>query len=70
MKILIVLTSHDQLGVTGKKTGFWLEEFVDAAVRHEFAKQGRLVEEHHKAAIAYSQASRALTRNRSICSAS
>ena len=37
MKILMVLTSHDQLGDTGKKTGFWLEElaapyytFVDA----------------------------------------
>src|ERR1035438_4033971 len=28
MKILIVLTSHDQLGSTGKKTGFWLEEFA------------------------------------------
>ena len=28
MNILIVLTSHDQLGRTGKKTGFWLEEFV------------------------------------------
>jgi putative intracellular protease/amidase len=28
MKILIVLTSHDQLGETGKKTGFWLEEFA------------------------------------------
>jgi putative intracellular protease/amidase len=28
MKILIVLTSHDQLGKTGKKTGFWLEEFA------------------------------------------
>src|SRR5512141_400721 len=28
MKILIVLTSHDQLGDTGKKTGFWLEEFA------------------------------------------
>lgn len=28
MKILIVLTSHDQLGNTGKKTGFWLEEFA------------------------------------------
>jgi putative intracellular protease/amidase len=28
MKILIVLTSHDQLGGTGKKTGFWLEEFA------------------------------------------
>lgn len=37
MKILIVLTSHDQLGETGKNTGFWLEElaapyytFIDA----------------------------------------
>ena len=37
MKILIVLTSHDQLGETGKKTGFWLQElaapyytFIDA----------------------------------------
>src|SRR5208337_5110988 len=26
MKILMVLTSHDQLGDTGLKTGFWLEE--------------------------------------------
>ena len=37
MKILVVLTSHDKLGDTGEKTGFWLEElaapyyvFVDA----------------------------------------
>jgi putative intracellular protease/amidase len=28
MKILQVLTSHDQLGNTGRKTGFWLEEFA------------------------------------------
>lgn len=28
MKILLVLTSHDQLGDTGHKTGFWLEEFA------------------------------------------
>lgn len=28
MKILIVLTSHDQLGDTGRKTGFWLEELA------------------------------------------
>lgn len=28
MKILMVLTSHDQLGSTGSKTGFWLEEFA------------------------------------------
>lgn len=28
MKIVMVLTSHDQLGATGRKTGFWLEEFA------------------------------------------
>jgi len=28
MKILFVLTSHDTLGDTGKKTGFWIEEFA------------------------------------------
>ncbi|HEX7736844.1 MAG TPA: type 1 glutamine amidotransferase domain-containing protein [Ktedonobacteraceae bacterium] len=28
MKVLLVLTSHDQLGDTGKKTGFWLEELA------------------------------------------
>jgi len=28
MKILLVLTSHDKLGDTGKPTGFWLEEFT------------------------------------------
>jgi putative intracellular protease/amidase len=28
MKILMVLTSHDQLGNTGRKTGFWLEEMA------------------------------------------
>jgi putative intracellular protease/amidase len=28
MKILMVLTSHDRLGNTGRKTGFWLEEFA------------------------------------------
>ena len=27
-QILMVLTSHDQLGTTGAKTGFWLEEFA------------------------------------------
>lgn len=27
-KILFVLTSHDQLGNTGEKTGFWIEEFA------------------------------------------
>jgi len=28
VKIVMVLTSHDQLGNTGRKTGFWLEEFA------------------------------------------
>jgi putative intracellular protease/amidase len=28
MKILMILTSHDKLGDSGKKTGFWLEEFA------------------------------------------
>lgn len=28
MKILMVVTSHDELGNTGRKTGFWLEEFA------------------------------------------
>ncbi|KQS49902.1 MULTISPECIES: type 1 glutamine amidotransferase domain-containing protein [unclassified Sphingomonas] len=28
MNILMVLTSHDRLGDTGEKTGFWLEEFA------------------------------------------
>lgn len=44
MKILQVLTSHDQLGNTGRKTGFWLEEgaapyfvFRDAGVEMTLA---------------------------------
>jgi putative intracellular protease/amidase len=28
MKVLIVLTSHEELGNTGEKTGFWIEEFA------------------------------------------
>jgi putative intracellular protease/amidase len=28
MKVLFVLTSHDPLGNTGRKTGFWLEELA------------------------------------------
>src|SRR5690554_2839181 len=28
MNILMILTSHDRLGDTGQKTGFWLEEFA------------------------------------------
>jgi len=32
MKILMVLTSHDALGNTGRKTGFWLEHFADPRI--------------------------------------
>ncbi|MGO6945011.1 type 1 glutamine amidotransferase domain-containing protein [Rhizobium johnstonii] len=38
MKILMVLTSHDELGDTGRKTGFWLEEF--AAPYYAFLEAG------------------------------
>ncbi|WFR96510.1 type 1 glutamine amidotransferase domain-containing protein [Rhizobium tumorigenes] len=38
MKILMVLTSHDELGNTGRKTGFWLEEF--AAPYYAFRQAG------------------------------
>ncbi|MFI0424942.1 type 1 glutamine amidotransferase domain-containing protein [Spongiactinospora sp. 9N601] len=38
MKVLIVLTSHDRLGDTGRKTGFWLEEL--AAPYYRFKDAG------------------------------
>lgn len=38
MKILMVLTSHDELGDTGHKTGFWAEEF--AAPYYVFSEAG------------------------------
>lgn len=38
MNVLIVLTSHDQLGTTGRKTGFWLEEL--AAPYYVFKEAG------------------------------
>ena len=41
MKILMVLTSHEQLGNTGKKTGFWLEEF--AAPYYTFKDAGATI---------------------------
>ena len=41
LKILIVLTSHSDLGNTGKKTGFWLEEF--AAPYYVFTDAGAVV---------------------------
>src|SRR5215469_14668175 len=41
MQILMVLTSHDKLGNTGRKTGFWLEEF--AAPYYTFLDAGATV---------------------------
>lgn len=41
MNILMVLTSHDQLGTTGHKTGFWLEEF--AAPYYAFLDAGAVI---------------------------
>jgi putative intracellular protease/amidase len=41
MRILIVLTSHDRLGNTGRKTGFWLEEL--AAPYYVFTDAGHEV---------------------------
>ena len=41
MKILMILTSHGQLGDTGRKTGFWLEEF--AAPYYVFLDAGAVV---------------------------
>lgn len=41
MKILVILTSHEQLGSTGQKTGFWLEEF--AAPYYRFIDAGATV---------------------------
>jgi putative intracellular protease/amidase len=38
MKVLMVLTSHDELGTTGRKTGFWLEEL--AAPYYRFKDAG------------------------------
>lgn len=35
MKILMVLTSHDRLGDTGLKTGFWLHELAPQEVAHQ-----------------------------------
>lgn len=41
-KILLVLTSHSQLGDTGKKTGFWLPELTHPY--YEFKKAGYLID--------------------------
>jgi putative intracellular protease/amidase len=41
MEILMVLTSHDELGITGKKTGFWLEAL--AAPYYVFKDSGATI---------------------------
>lgn len=41
MNVLMVLTSHSQLGNTGEKTGFWIEEF--AAPYYKFKDAGMSV---------------------------
>jgi putative intracellular protease/amidase len=64
MKVLMVITSHDQLGNTGRKTGFWLEElaapyyvFKDAGVEITLAspKGGRPPRRFEKDAAAEAQ---------------
>ena len=61
MKILMVLTSHDQLGDTGRKTGFWLEEFaapyytfLDAGAAVTLASPKKLSQYCHAALSRYS----------------
>ena len=41
-KVLFVLTSHSELGNTGEKTGFWIEEF--AAPYYELADKGVIID--------------------------
>jgi putative intracellular protease/amidase len=41
MKVLMVLTSHGELGKTGEKTGFWIEEF--AAPYYVLADAGTII---------------------------
>ena len=40
MNVLVVLTSHDQLGNTGRPTGFWLEELAAPYYRLKQAARG------------------------------
>lgn len=43
MKILMVLTSHDKLGNTGRQTGFWLEEFAAPYYRFMDSRNAEIV---------------------------
>ena len=45
MKVLMVITSHDQLGNTGRKTGFWLEELAKYLGRAPEARECRAIDQ-------------------------
>ena len=49
VKVLMVLTSHDQLGNTGRKTGFWLEEL--APPYYVFKDAGAQINSYHYEAV-------------------
>jgi len=49
MNVLMVITSRDQLGNTGRKTGFWLEELAAPLLRF----QGRRRRDYARNALAY-----------------
>ena len=60
MKVLMVLTSHDQLGNTGRKTGFWLEEL--AAPYYVFKDAGARSSSHRRRAVIRRSIRRATSR--------
>ena len=45
MNVLFVLTSHDDLGETGEKTGFWIEEFAREYLQEKWNKENDLDDE-------------------------
>src|SRR5690348_1637405 len=61
MKILMVMTSHDQLGNTGRKTGFWLEEL--AAPYYVFKDSGADITLASQRAAVHRSTQRATSRN-------
>ena len=61
MKVLMVITSHDQLGNTGRKTGFWLEEL--AAPYYVFKTPASRSRSHHRKAAARRSIPRATNPN-------
>jgi hypothetical protein len=61
MKVLMVITSHDQLGNTGRKTGFWLEEL--AAPYYVFKTPASRLRSHQRKAGARRSIPRATNPN-------